>query len=367
MPNVRARNEGTLFQRSRDNLWVAMVTMPDGRRRSASDKSKTVAAGLLRDLIDQRDRSVVQDPRRLRVGPFLRQWIASVKGDLAPATWRKHESVIRVHLIPRIGHRLLSELSVADIRALLARDDLDPQTRRHHRSTLRRALADALRDGLVSRNVAALAPAPPMQKAERTYLTTAQARRVIEEAREERYWPLWVLILTTGLRVSEALGLAWSDVDLPNHSLKVQRQLVRLDGVWGRGKLKTRQSRRSIELVSRAVEALTEQRRRQDADRGDYPRPIDGLVFTTERGQPVHSTNVLPSWYATLRRLGLPRVTIHDCRHSAASMMLAAGVPLPVIAATLGHSSIRVTADLYSHVGIDLRREAADKLAEALR
>lgn len=367
MPSVRGRNEGTLFLRKRDRRWVAMVTMPDGRRRSSSDLSKDVAVGLLRDLIDQRDRSVVQDPRRLRVGTYLRQWIASVQDDLAPATWRKHEGIIRVHIIPALGGLLLSDLSVSDVRRFLSGRRRDAQTVRHMRATLRRALADAVRDGLVARNVAALAPAPKMQKAERTYLTTGQARRIIEEARDERYWPLWVLILTTGLRVSEALGLAWSDIDLPNRSLKVQRQLVRVNGEWGRGKLKTRQSRRSIELVPQAVEALTEQRKRQDAERGDYPQPIDGLVFTTPTGQPVHSTNVLPPWYATLVRLRLPRVTTHDLRHSAASMMLAAGVPLPVIAATLGHSSIRVTADLYSHVGVDLRREAADRLAEALR
>lgn len=367
MPNVRGRNEGTLFRRKRDNRWVASVTMPDGRRRSASDPSKDVAVGLLRDLIDQRDRSVVQDPRRLRVGPYLRQWIADVQPRLAPATWRKHESIIRVHLIPALGSRYLSLLSVAEVRQYLDRAAGDPQSVRHHRATLRRALADAYRDRLVDRNVAALAEGPKLNKAERRWLKASEARRIIEEARDERYWPLWVLILTTGLRVSEALGLAWSDIDLPNASIKVRRQLVRLNGEWGRGKLKTRQSRRDIELVPQAVEALTEQRRRQDAERGDYPQPIDGLVFTTQTGQPVHSTNVLPSWYQTLRRLGLPRVTTHDLRHSAASMMLAAGVPLPVIAATLGHSSIRVTADLYSHVGVELRREAADKLAEALR
>lgn len=418
MPNVRGRREGTLFCRSRDNRWVAMVSMPDGRRRSASDPSKDVAVGLLRDLIDQRDRSVTEDPRRLRVGPFLLRWIERVRPQLAPATWRKHESVLRVHVVPALGHRLLSQLSVADVEAFLAqRNDLDPQTRRHFRATLRRALADGYRDGLVTRNVAALAAAPKMRKDERTYLTAAQARQIIEEARDERYWPLWVLILTTGLRVSEALGLAWSDVDLGGSdgstisrlpfvgtddaaqrsgvrsmsglrakghargsaaeygvagpttggSIRVRHQLVRVNGQWGRGRLKTRQSRRDIELVPQAVEALTEQRRRQDAERGDYPQPIDGLVFTTQTGQPVHSTNVLPSWYATLRRLGLPRVTSHDLRHSAASIMLTGGVPLPVIANILGHSSIRVTADLYAHIGVELKREAVAKLAEALR
>lgn len=366
MPAVRGRNEGSLFPRSRDGRWVAMVTMPDGRRRSASAASKSAGVVLLRELLRQRDEAVAEDPRRVRVGPYLRRWIANVTG-LAPATMRQHEMIVRRHLIPALGKRLLTELTPSEIDAYLARRDLDPQTRRHHRATLRRALADAQRDNLVTRNVAALSRPPRMHKAERTWLTTAQVRRIIEEARAERFWPLWVVIVTTGLRVSEALGLAWSDIDFPNSNLTVSRQLARLGGEWVRTEPKTRQSRRSIPLTPQAVDALADQRRRQDAERGDNPRPIEGLVFTTSSGQPVHSTNILPSWYGTLRRLGLPRVTTHDLRHSAASMMLAAGVPLPVIAEILGHSSIRVTADLYSHVGIELRRDAANRLAEVLR
>lgn len=374
MPSVRARREGSLFLRRRDKHWVAMVTMPDGRRRSASDPSKTLAADLLKDLIRQRDEAVPENPRKLRLGAYLRHWIASVP-DLAPATLRQHRGIIENHLIPAFGHRLLTELAPSEIDAYLARRDLDPQTRRHHRATLRRALADAVRDNLVQRNVAALSKPPRMHKAERRWLKAAEARRIIEEAHDERYWPLWVLILTTGLRVSEALGLAWSDVDLVNGRLTVRLQLRRRKRrdadydpkkPWVRVPLKTRQSRRSIELTPMAVDALTEQGRRQDAERGTEPEPIDGLVFTTASGLPIHSTNVLPSWYAVLRRLGLPRVTTHDLRHSAASMMLAAGVPLPVIAQILGHSSIRVTADLYSHVGVELKRDAAVLLARSL-
>lgn len=366
MPAVRGRNEGSLFLRRRDRRWVAMVTMADGRRRSASALTKTEGVALLAELKRQRDESIPADPRRVRLGPYLRHWIANVTG-LAPATKRQHEMIIRRHLVPALGRRLLVELTPSEVDAYLDRRDLDPQTRRHHRSTLRRALADAVRNGLVGRNVAALSKPPHMNKPERVWLTAAQSKRVILEARDERYWPLWVLILTTGLRVSEALGLAWSDVHWQDRELGVERQVVRIGGQWKTAPLKTRQSRRKIALTPVALEALTEQRRRQDAERGEHPRLIDGLIFTTPSGLPVHSTNVLPSWYATCRRLGLPRVTTHDLRHSAASMMLAAGVPLPVIAATLGHSSIRVTADLYSHIGVDLRREAADKLADALR
>ena len=204
-----------------------------------------------------------------------------------------------------------------------------------------------------------------MRKAERTYLSTAQVRTVIEEARDERLWPLWVVIVTTGLRVSEALGLAWSDVG-PD-TLTVRHQLARVDGRWVRSEPKTRQSRRTIPLTARAVEALAEQRRRQDAERGEHPRPIDGLVFTTPDGKPIHSSNVLPAWYRTLRRLGLPRVTTHDLRHSAATILLREGVPLPTIAAILGHSTIRVTADLYAHVIEESKVEAATAMQKALR
>lgn len=367
MPTVRSHNEGSLFRRSRDKRWVAMVTMPNGKRRSRSAASKAEGLANLRELLRQRDQAIPQDPRDVRLGPYLQRWLDDVRPRLAPATWRKHESVVRVHLVPGVGQLRLSELSVNDCRRLMGRigAELDPQTVRHVRSTLRRCLADALRDGLVIRNVAALAEPPPMHKAERTYLTTAQVRRLIEEGRDDRLWPLWVVIVTTGLRVSEALGLAWSDVG-PD-SVTVRHQLARIDGEWVRSAPKTRRSRRTVALIPVAVEALAEQRRRQDVERGDHPRPIDGLVFTTPTGAPIHATNILPPFRALLARLGLPRVTVHDLRHSAASMMLAAGVPLPVIADILGHSTVRVTADLYAHVGVELRRDAADRLAEALR
>ena len=182
MPNVRGHHEGTLFQRSRDSRWVAMVTMPDGKRRSASAASKDEGVAALRKLIRQRDEGV-PDPTGLRLGSYLRRWIASVSG-LSPATMRQHRMIVTKHLIPMLGKRLLSGLTPSDVDAYLDGAlsvrgmPLDPQTRRHHRSTLRRALADALRDGYVTRNVAALSRAPRMHKAERTYLTAARAQVV---------------------------------------------------------------------------------------------------------------------------------------------------------------------------------------------
>jgi integrase len=363
MPSMRSHGEGTLFRRTRDKRWVAEVTMADGRRRSRSAPSKGEAAQHLKDLLRQKDQAI-EDPRRLRVGPFLRTWLTSL--ELAPATIRQHEMIVRVHLEPALGRRLLTQLSPADVDAYLAGKRLDPQTKRHHRSTLRLALNYAMREGYVVRNVAALSKAPRLDRRERQVLTADQVGRIIEEARDERLWPLWVLIATTGLRVSEALGLVWSEVD--DDAIHVRRQLARIGGKWSRVELKTRKSRRDIPLTPQAVEALRIQRARQDAERiaAKVPRPIDTYVFTTETGQPIHSTSILPTWYRLLRRMGLPRVTTHDLRHSAATILFGAGVPIEVIADLLGHSTSRVTADLYRHRVDSLQRDAARRMAEAV-
>ena len=374
MTNVRAHNEGSLFRRSRDGKWVASVTMPDGRRKSASARSKSEAVAELRRLIEHRDRATV-DPRRLRVGPFLRQWIDSLE-DLAPSTLRQHRMIVERHLIPALGARPLASLSPTDIERYLSTAQtirkphrpLDAQSRRHHRATLRLALTYGMREGYLTRNAAALAKPPKLDKAERPILRTEDIRRLLEEARDERLWPLWALIATTGLRVSEALGLVWSDVDWAGGDLYVRAQLARIDGEWDRRPLKTRKSRRPVPLIPQAIEALEEQRRRQDAEReaAGVPRPIDGWVFLTVDGQPIHSTNILPPWYRLLSRMGLPRITTHDLRHSAATMMFEAGIPLEVIADILGHSTYRVTADLYRHRVPELQKDAARRIAGVL-
>jgi len=386
MPDVRSHNEGTIYLRADTLRWTAQVTMRDGSRPAAGCKHTDHKPGEKRacqeakaelaKLIALRDRGAPASARNVTLGRFLETWLVDVRGHLAPATWRKHRSVIRVHLIPALGHRRLSDLSVADVRAFLAgRDDLDPQTRRHHRSTLRRALGDGLRDGLITRNVAALAEPPRMNRKQRTYLDADQAKALIDGTRDDRYHALWTLAVTTGMRESEMLALRWSDVDLAGRTVSVSRTLHRTrpgdpdydrKDPWAFLPPKTDKSRRTIPLATVTVDALRAHERRQLEERMAAGKPGKGLVFTTPAGQPIHGTNLLPLLYAHLERLGLPRVTIHDLRHSAATVLLASGVPLPVIAAILGHSTIRVTADLYAHVVPELSRDAADRMQGAV-
>lgn len=362
MTTVRGHHEGSIYQLRSRGVWVAAVSLPDGRRRRRQAASKAEALVELRAL----QRAVTAeaiDASRLRLGEYLQRWVNDDRHNWAPATRRKHRTIVAVHLSPAAGHIRLSDLSVDDVESLLAtRPGLDGQTRRHIRATLRRALTDAQRGGLVGVNVAGLSRPPRLSARERNVLTAGQARQLLETTRGTRYGPLWALLVTTGLRISEALGLTWADVS--SDAITVNRALQRIDGEWRRVPTKTTKSRRTIPLTTLARDALREQRAQQAADAGALL--MDALVFTTERGQPIHATNLLPKLYADLAAAGLPRVTLHDLRHSTATILLEAGVPLPVVSRTLGHSTVRITMDLYVGRIPELQRDAADKMQEAL-
>lgn len=372
---MRAHGEGTVIRRERRRKdgskvvrWVAIVTRPDGSRQSQWCATRAEAEEARKQLT--RLRSVNRlDDARLDLGPFLERWVSSV--ELAPGTLKQHRNAIVNHLVPALGHIRLTELRPSDVDEYLSRKDLHPQTLRHHRATLRRALADALRDGIVSRNVAALSRPPRMQQVERTFLDAAQAMRLIQGTRGEWVHAPLTIALTTGLRQAELLALLWSEIDWKAGSLTVRYTLHRVvnapDDVdpWERRPPKTEKSRRTVTLTPLALETLRAHKAAQDEARG--ATAIDGLIFTTVTGRPVNGPNLLPPLHEACRRLGLPQVSWHDLRHSTASILLAAGVPLPVISRMLGHSTIRVTADLYAHVVPQLERDAAAAMEQAMR
>lgn len=375
MQPVRGHNEGSIYHRVRDGHRVAQVTMPDGKRpylscphkHRPSDRDCPESKANLVELLRLRDQGAPVGGHTLTLGAYLTGWLREVRPQLAPATWRKHESIIRVHVGPALGRARLYELSTGEVAGYLRRTDLDPQTIRHHRATLRRALADAVRDGLLVRNVAALAQPPRMTKPERIILSGPQVRSLIEGTKADRLHALWVLAATTGMREAEMLALTWPDVDLEAGSIRVHSTLHRIDGQWKFRDPKTEKSRRDLSLPPVTVAALRAHRTRQLAEQARMKvMGREGMVFTTEVGQPIHGSNLSKVLYAHLDRLGLPRVTVHDLRHSAATVLFAAGVPLPVISDILGHSTIRVTADLYRHRVPALSKEAAERMQEAV-
>lgn len=391
----RSPGEGSVY-RAQDG-WRGAVswTDPDGRRHRRVVRGATAAEARakldeLRATIARARRLgiAVPDPS-LTLGAYLAGWIERYRPTVRPATWRTAEMHVRCYLTPSLGAVPLSRLSIGDVEAAMAswlRDGLpvrpaeptrgrrnaagvSPQTVRHVRATLRRALADAVRDGLLARNVASDARPPYAPSRPIVYLAPRDLAKLFAATADDDLGTLWVVLGTLGLRLGEALALTWGDVDLAARTLRVRHALARDVAGWRIAEPKTVRSRRTLPLPARAVEALARQRDRQRflrAAAGDAWQDRLGLVFTDPVGRPLRPEAVSRVFRRTLDRVGLPRVRLHDLRHSAATALLGAGVPLSTIADWLGHASVSVTAAAYAAVTGDLLRDAAAALDRTL-
>ncbi len=368
----RGRGEGSVFQRA-DGRWCAVVDLGwiDGRRARKSVYGRTRKEAHDRLMAAQRaiGSGLLPAPDRLTLEAYLTDWLAAAHPTIRASTFASYEAIVRVHLIPGIGRIPLVKLTVGDVERLLRAKSataLSPRRVAMIRGVLRRALTRAVKHRLIAANVAALADPPKQERHEIHPLTPDQARVLLESIAGHRLEGLFTVALTTGLRSGELRALRWADIDLEARSLSVEAGLARIDGQWQRVPPKSAAGRRMVPLMDRTVTALREHRRRQLTDRlaaGSewIGNPWD-LVFVSEVGTPLDSSNVVHAYQRALERAGLPRQRFHDARHSVATFWLAAGVPARVVADMLGHSQVSLTLNVYTHVLPTLRREAADRL-----
>lgn len=370
MPPVRGHNEGSLFSVTRKRpsgatytLWIAKVTV-GGRRLERSSTDKATAQRHLREML--RLAGVGVEPRpRLTLAAYLDGWLSDLR--VAPQTRERYESLVRVHLVPGLGHHRLQSLRPSTVDRFL--DTRQPRTGQQCRAVLRTALNAALRDRLVEYNAAALSRPVEHEAKATAILEPAELARFLEGVADDRLGPLWVLAAMSGMREAEVLGLAWDDLDLDAGVLTVRQQLVRLRGEWVLAEPKTRKSRRTLELNSVVVAALREHRRRMTAERTpDWP--YFGLVFTTERGMPIYGWRLVKMLRAHLARLGIdkPGIVLHSLRHSFASHLWAdSAVPDAAIADYLGHTTPRLLIDRYGHALAGSGRLVTDRMQEVVR
>jgi len=212
------------------------------------------------------------------------------------------------------------------------------------------------------RDVASLVDAPRIQRHEIHPLTPEQTDRVLEAARGDPLEALYGLAVTTGMRQGELLALKWRDVDLEGGSLSVHATLQRVNGGLEISEPKTKRSNRRVELSQRTVAALRAHRARQKEARLRHLQAWEDtdLVFTNEVGRPIEATNLVSrSFQPLLKRAGVPRIRFHDLRHTAATLLLGKGIHPKIVSEMLGHSSIAITLDIYSHVIPTMQKQAA--------
>lgn len=368
MATVRGHNEGTVYRHRASGLWCASVSLPTGRRTAycrKDDNSRKAAKALLAELLRQRDAGLERPNPRLTVRELLSGWLADVI-QVRPATEKHYRLIATAHLIPALGDVPVTDLTPLQVqRYLNAKGKTHAaQSVRHHHAVLRNALQWAVRSGSVGRNVATLASPPQPPRMERPTLGLGELQRITDS--DDRLVALWLLTGIHGLRESEALGLLWDDVDLEAGRLRIRHQLARLDAHWVLVGPKTAGSVRTIHLAPPVVEALSAHRERMLAEAASAESwPFYRHVFLTVTGRPYYAAALLKEWYALLDRLGLPRVRFHDLRHSAATNAVALGIPLEDVKQMLGHSSIRLTSDTYSHPDEARATEVARIIGEA--
>jgi integrase len=327
-----------------------------------------------------RNEGRLRKPKRQTLDQFLDQWLAGLTG-IAGRTLEDYQNLTRRYWRPTLGERRLDQLTTADVRQVLAvlakpkaegGQGLRPRTVAYARSVLRLALNTAIADGLLLVNPACGKNlVPKADRRELSVLSGVQVRQLLDATRDDAHGPLWALVLLTGMRPSEALGLRWADVRFDRGEVQVLRKLRRPHNgsTWVLEACKTTKSQRSIPLIAEAVEALQRHRDRQAVERlvAGEGYHDHSFVFAEPDGEPWRRDGVYKyHWLPMLKRLGLPRVALKDARHSCATMLLESGVPMKVVQEILGHASMTLTADTYSHVTPAFKRQAADALAAHL-
>ena len=336
--------------------------------------TKRDAERKLAELQHQIDTGGFVKPSRLTLGEFLDQWLRDYAAtNVRPRTFEGYNTVVRSQLVPKLGNIALGELRPAHLQAYYAKaltdgrvdgkpGGLSARSVLHHHRVLSEALSHAVKWGLVARNVAKAVDPPRPERIEMKALDADGVRKLLEAASGTPYHPMLHLAIYTGMRRSEILGLRWMDVDLSMATLSVVQVIHQLyNGEIIFQEPKTSKSRRLLDLSPTAVLALRAHRERQEADRKMLGVPLadSDLVFSKSDGSPALPNALTKAFGKIARRAGLSAVRLHDLRHTHATLMLRQGVHPKVVQERLGHSSISITLDTYSHVTPGLQRAAA--------
>ncbi len=356
-------------------ITVDTGTGPDGRRRRAYETvkgGKKDAQRRLHELVTSLELGVYTPPGRLTLAEHLERWLKDyVQPNLSPNTAEGYEHICSRHFLPHLGNINLSRLKPEHLQHYYAEklsSGLSAQTVRHHHTCLHKALQTAVEWGLLARNIADAITPPRAQGNEMKTWDEDDIATFLEAAQKTPYFPLFHTALFTGMRRSEILALRWCDVDLLLCQLYVTRSLHVLKG--GRVVIrqpKSAKGRRMIALSPLTVSVLREHWEKQELERAMLGASIrdDDLVFSDIEGKPFLPNTVTHAWIKLVRRTGIKPIRLHDARHSHASIMLKQGTHPKIVQERLGHASIQITLDTYSHVAPGLQEAAAARFDQA--
>ncbi len=375
---------GHIVKRYKDSYTVVLnlgIDPATGKRKQqwvSIKGTKKDAEKKLAELLHQLDTGTFMKPGKTTVKDFLERWLDDyARPNLAPRTVEGYEAIVRQHLIPKLGNISLTQLKSEHVQKyyaeLLACGRLDgtgklsPRTVRHHHMVLHKAIGCAVDWGILARNVVDAVTAPRELHHDMATWNEDETRHFLEIVKDSPYYPVFYLALFTGMRRSEILALRWSDIDLLLGQIYITRGMHHLrDGSIVFRQPKTSRSRRTIALTPSTIAMLKKHRENQSFIQALQGKRLleDSLIFCDAKGRPLLPNTITHVWIKEVRKSGLKNIRFHDTRHSHASLMLKQGVHPKIVQERLGHSSIQITLDTYSHVAPGLQEAAAARFDE---
>ncbi|MET9222819.1 site-specific integrase [Streptomyces sp. NPDC003300] len=366
MARRSANGEGTIYRRKDGRYEGAVyVQTSSGTRKRVRLYGVTRAEvhGKLTEAKAKNQQGILVADKKWLLGDYLDYWLAEVvKPNRRGTTYDLYESNVRLYLKPHLGHLSFSRLSVAVLQRFLNQHSTEGHSVRKVqtlRDILSSALTRAMREELITRNVARLVEVRPFQRAEIQPWTPSEVSRFLEVAKGHKWYPAFLLIALYGLRRGEAIGLRWGDIDLVRRELHIRQQVFRAGGEVQQGPVKTQAGRRDLPLVTVVAEALALHREEQssisDAD----------LIFTSSSGRPIEPYNFTRAFQFICARHKLRRIKLHHVRHTAATVLKNLGVPARDAQLILGHSHVSITQQIYQHDTMDSRRDALKSMEGA--
>jgi integrase len=343
---------------------VAQVTLPNSKRKvKYSKQQKVIKDWLLGQRKAIEDGNWVESDK-VTLAAFLDRYMADIASHtLRPKTIQSYEYLIRLHIKPEIGNIKLGALRpdhLQNLYSLKLNQGLSNRTVQYIHAVIHKSLHQAMKWGLVNRNVADLADPPKVKRRIPQTLTLEQIKQLLEIVKEDRLYALYALAVGCGLREGELLGLYWEDIDFFSGTIHIQRAVQQL---VGKGLIitepKSDKSKRNIAIPGFASDILWDWREKSGNN--------SGLVFPTGNNTPISPRNLVRHFKTSLVKAGLPNLPFHSLRHSFASIQLMAGTNPKIVQEALGHSQISLTLDTYSHVIPSLQKEAAEKMNELFK
>ena len=380
MAKKRANGEGNIRKR-KDGRWEGRYTAghdANGKAiyKNVLGKTQAEVKEKLKRAIEENKGLDIVKAGQYTLGQWMDVWFENyAKLKVRPSSHQTYKGYINNHIKPHVGSIPLSKLTSLDLqklyKILLSEGRIDrieaknqpkglsAKTVRNLNQIISSALNLAKEQKLIYSNPAEACALPKVEHREMKTLPVEQLTSFLREAKETGVYEMYYIELATGLRRGELLGLKWDDIDMNNGTIRVQRQVARIDGEIVEAPLKTKNSYRTVSIGSDAIEVLKEQRKK-------VGREIE-YVFPSPNVGPISPDSVLNMLHRVLERAGLPKIRFHDLRHTFATLALQNGVDIKTVSGMLGHFSAGFTLDTYAHVTTSAQKEAANTMGGVLR